>query len=251
MRNPTSQLNFLFFSTLVAILIWMMSPSVHAYIKEPTKNFPIPEYEAHYTVSWLGLYAGESVHRLRKQIDGQYHFEARTEPRLRFLPYHYVESSDFTWHSGKILPQNYFYNIQEGSRHKKGNVLFDWKNNKIINHHLDVPWETALPHGIQDKLTQTLCLRQALLSGDHTLNYMVAEDDKLKNYAFTVLGEEKLQTKLGTLDTVKVMHISRKGHRTTTWFAKKLDYLPVKMIQLRKGKQVASGEILSFTPRRS
>jgi hypothetical protein len=232
----------------MAILIWMMSPSVKGYVKNDIQTFPLSEYEAHYSVNWYGLYAGESIHRLVKQASGQYHYEARTEPKIRFLPYHYVESSDFTWQSGEILPQNYYYNIREGKRHKKGNVLFDWKSNKIRNPQTSTPWETAMPFGIQDKLTQTLSLRQALIQGKTNINYTVAEDDKLKNYTFIILGEERLTTKLGVLDTVKVEHISRKGHRTTMWFAKSLDYLPVKMTQQRKGKQVASGEILTFTP---
>jgi hypothetical protein len=232
----------------MAIFIWMMSPSVKGYIKEDLNSFPLPEYEAHYSVSWHGLYAGESVHQLKHLNNGLYHMEARTEPNMRFLPFHYVESSDFTWKQGQFQPQNYYYNIREGKRHKKGNVLFDWKSNKIVNREISTPWETDMPYGIQDKLTQTLCLRQALISGKHDFTYLVAEDDKLKNYSFEILGHERLQTKLGILETVKVEHISRKGHRTLMWFAKKFDYLPVKMIQFRKGKQVAAGEILSFTP---
>lgn len=239
----------MFFTTLVALLIWMMSPTVKGYVREDLKTFPLNEYEAHYTVNWLGLYAGESVHKLHRQKNGQYHFEARTEPNLQFLPYHYVESSDFAWQAGSILPQNYYYNIQEGTRHKKGHVLFDYKSNKIRSPQTKEHWETTLTQGIQDKLTQTLSLRQALLNGDTALNFVVAEQDKLKNYHFVILGEERLNTKIGILDTVKLEHVSRKGHRTTMWFAKKLDFLPVKMAQTRHGKQVAGGEILSFTPK--
>jgi len=236
----------------MAILIWMASPSVKGYVKDEITTFPLTAFEARYTVNWLGLYTGESVHKLQRSKNGDYHFETRTEPRLRFLPFHYVESSDFIWQAGKILPQNYYYNIQEGKRHKKGNVSFDWKNNTIKNAQIRTPWEATIPEGdIQDKLTQTLSLRQALIAGKSDLTYMVAEEDKLKNYSFTVLGEERLQTNIGTFETIKLEHVSRKGHRTVMWFAKKLDYLPVKMIQTRRGKQVAGGEILSFAPLKS
>lgn len=223
-----------------------MSTTVKAYVREDLNDFPLAEYEAHYTVNWLGIYSGESVHKLSRLKNGNYHFEARTEPNLRLLPYHSVESSDFAWQRGEILPQNYYYNIQEGPRHKKGNVAFDWQSLKVSNPHTPEHWETGITQGTQDKLTQTLCLRQALQSGSTALNFMVAEHDKLKNYNFVILGEERINTKIGALDTVKVEHISRKGHRTTMWFAKKLDYLPVKMAQSRRGKQVAGGEILSF-----
>ncbi|MBS0288551.1 MAG: DUF3108 domain-containing protein [Proteobacteria bacterium] len=248
MKNPISQLNFFFISSITVILIWMMSTSVKGYVRTDLNAFPLQEYEAHYAVTWLGVYAGKSVHKLHRQTNGHYHYEAKTEPHMRILPYHYVESSDFAWQNGQIVPQNYFYNIQEGAKRKKGNVSFDWKSNKIRNTHIKQPWEAALTLGTQDKLTQTLCLRQALLNKSPSLEFMVAEQDKLKNYTFIVLGNERLQTKLGLLDTIKVEHISRKGHRTTMWFAKKYEYLPVKMTQSRKGKQVANGEIVSFTP---
>ncbi len=230
-------------------MIWMVSASCKAYVKQDMNAFPLAEYQAQYNVSWLGIYSGKSTHSLKRQSNGQYHFEARTEPNVRILPYHSLESSDFTWKQGEIMPQNYYYNIQEGTRHKKGNVSFDWETHKIRNLNIPEKWETDLTQGMQDKLTQTLCLRQSLLNGSTSLQYMVAERDKLKNYTFVIIGEERLQTKLGTLDTVKIEHISRKGHRTTMWFAKKLDYLPVKMAQSRRGKQVASGEILSFSPK--
>lgn len=225
----------------------MMSPTVKGYSKDEINSFPLAEYEARYSVNWLGIYTGESVHRLSRVKNGQFHFEAKTEPNLRILPYHSVESTDFAWDGNEILPQNYYYNIHEGTRHKKGNVAFNWQSYKVHNPSTPEKWETTIAQGTQDKLTQTLCLRQALLKGDTSLNFMVAEHDKLKSYRFIILGEERLNTKIGTLDTIKVEHISRKGHRTTMWFAKKFDYLPVKMAQSRRGKQVAGGEILSFT----
>lgn len=240
----------LFFSGLLAILIWMSSPSVKASLTvgQSDTPFPFSEYEARYTINWHGLYAGASTHKLHKRENGQYHFETRTEPHLHFLPFHYVESSDFSWIDGKILPDNYYYNIQEGKRHKEGSVLFDRQTQKIKQNRVShQTLEAELIDGLQDKLTQTFSLRQALKNGDRSFTYPVAENDKIKEYTFKIVGEEKIQTKLGRLKVIKVEHLSRKGHRTVTWLAPQYDYLPVKMTQYRNGKQVAGGEILSFT----
>lgn len=240
----------MFFSTLIAILIWMASPSVKGFVNTEPQALPLPEYEARYTVNWHGLYAGESVHKLHRRPDGLYHFETRTAPKLGFLPYNYRESSDFSFQAGTIKPHNYYYNIQEGTKHKVGNVSFDWQKNTLNNQQLPEPWITDMPKDVQDKLTHTLSLRQALKSGLPIPTFTVAEEDKIKDYSFKIVGEERLKTKLGTLDTLKVEHISRRGNRTTLWLAKNLDYTPVKMIQHRQGKVVAGGEILSFTPLR-
>jgi hypothetical protein len=244
-----SQLNFIFFSTLVAILIWMSSPSARG--NDAVKDNPLVEYEARYTVNWRGLYAGESVHKLQRRADGQYHFETRTAPHMAFLPFKYRESSDFTYQAGKIKPQHYYYNIQEGKKRRVGNVSFNWEQNKLFNNELKERWEIAIPEDVQDKLTHTLSLRQALKTGQAIPTFIVAEEDKLKDYTFTILGTERMQTKLGIMDTIKVEHISKRGNLTTLWLAKSLDYAPVKMMQKRQGKVVAGGEILSFTPKTS
>ena len=236
------QLHALIVTSLFAVFIWAASPFAHA--------FPISPYEAKYSISFLGIPAGESVHALHERADGHYYFETRTTPNMQMLPYHYHESTDFSCEDGTVVPQNYYYNVKEGKRRKQGRVTFDWSNKTITNRGLKDPWQTELSTGIQDKLTQTLCLRYALKSGEKNLSYQVAEEDKIKQYDFKIMGEEFLKTKLGSLHTVKIEHISRKGVRTTLWLAKQYDFLPVKMIQSRKGKIVANGEILTFTPRR-
>lgn len=243
MKNSSSQLNFIFFSTLIAILIWMASPSV----KANAPQSPLASYSARYEISWHGIPTGESIHRLYQQKDGQYHFESQTQPKIRALPFYHFESSHFKWVDGKILPQKYTYHFREGKRRKSGKVTFNYATNKILNLALSEPWETDIPENVQDKITQGLSLRQALKAGNKNLTFTVAEEDKLKDYTFVILGEERLKTKLGLMDVIKVEHTSRKGAKTTFWLAKKLDYVPVKMTQLRKGKLVAGGQILSFT----
>lgn len=245
MKQPIPSMQFWLISTLIAVLIWLTSPSLQAFVRDTTlsRNFPIAEYEAHYDIKYFGIKVGESIHRLHRRKNGIYHFEARTNPVLEFLPYRYVESSDFSWENGKIIPQNYFYDIHEGKRIKKGNVTFDWVAKVVANTVSSKPWRKPITEDLQDKITQVLHLRYDLIQGNTELVYTVAEDDEIKPYAFRILGEEEITTALGTFTTIKVEHVHRKGHRTNTWFAKKLNYLPVKLNQIRKGRVVGHGEI--------
>jgi hypothetical protein len=242
LRNPISQLNFLFFSTLMAILIWMASPGVKA------ESFPFAAYEARYAILWHGVKAGESTHKLNHHKNGQYYFETRTDPNIPLVPYHHFESSTFSWENGAIKPQHYEFDIKEGKRHKVGNVFFNWKNRTVRNNRKPEPWHTTLQDGMQDKITQTFSLRSDLKKGINQLDYLVVESDKTKDYHFVILGSERLRTKLGLLDTIKLKHTSKKGYETLMWLAIKLDYLPVKMQQTRHNKVVASGSIISLTP---
>jgi len=244
-KHPILSVKFWLTSTLMGAFIGLASPSAQALVSKTTtnQNFPIAEYEAHYDIRYFGLKVGESIHRLHQRKDNMYHFEARTYPILKLLPYSYIESSDFTWQNGQILPQNYFYDIHEGKRVKKGNVSFDWVQKVVANKVSPNPWHKPLPENIQDKVTQVLRLRYDLMQGNTDLTYMVAEDDEIKPYAFRIIGEEEVTTALGTFTAIRVEHVHRKGHHTNTWFAKKLNYLPIKLNQIRKGRVVGTGEI--------
>jgi len=205
-------------------------------------------YHASYEISWYGIPAGISYHSLQHRHDNEYHFEVKTNPKFTMLPYRYTEKSDFIFNDGRFIPQNYYYNVQEGKRKKLGHVVFDWNTKTLSNQRLEEPWQAELPEHAQDKITQTLSIRQALLKGENHFHYTVVEEDKLKEYRFTQLGEEPIKTKLGMISATKVEHVSLKGVRTTLWLSKQFDYLPIKMTQERHGKLVASGDILSYSP---
>ena len=130
MKKATPSLQFFFVSSLMAILIWLASPmaKAHANIRPfaspyngqslAPETFPFRTYEARYKVSWRGINAGTSTHRLSQQKDGRYFFEANTVPSLAFLPYKALETTQFTWEAGKIKPLNYQYHIHEGKHQR-------------------------------------------------------------------------------------------------------------------------------------
>lgn len=203
-------------------------------------------YEARYTVKFHGVSMGEGIHRLTQRPDGTYHFESSTTPHLSFIPYKFMETSDFTWEKNQVKPIRYFYDYHEGKRSKRGFVRFDWLQQKVENTVGKNPWEADLKSGMQDKLSYTFMLRSDLYQGNYQLSYLVAEDDELKPYKFHILGTETLKTPLGQLKTIKIEHVHKKGHRTTFWLAKDLDYLLIKIQQERKGKQVGSADITQY-----
>lgn len=245
MKQPIAQLQLWLTGTLIATLIWLTSTGAKAYVQKKPKNpdLPMAEYEATYDIKFHGIKAGESTHRLHQREDGVYHFSTRTDPVLDFIPYHYYESTDFRYKDGKIIPQNYYYDLKEGRRHKKGNVAFDWVSKVVANKVSPNPWKKTATENLQDKLTQAINLRFDLIQGNTDLSYKVAEDDEIKPYSFRILGEEQVETPIGTFMAIKVEHVHRKGHRTNTWFAKNLNYFPIKINQIRKGRVVGQGEI--------
>ena len=208
----------------------------------------VDPYEARYAVTWHGMEVGESVHRLAPLEDGRWRLVSETEPYLGFLPYEYSESAIFEMDGKRVIPLTYEYDAQEGLKNKKGVLVFDYAQAIVKNSNADRPWQTPIQPNMFDKLTQTIAMRQDLIDGKDNLTYNVVENQKLRTYAFTMVGEETLETAIGSITVLKLEHeYKRRKRKTIFWVSPEHDFLLVKMSQYRKGKLVAGGEILKYS----
>lgn len=186
-------------------------------------------YEAEYSLSWRGVSVGKSKHILQSSDGQHFEMESRTYPFVRLLPYRYHEQSLFEKKAASILALTYTFDHQEGTKHKEGTLDLN-----------------TFPSGTQDKITYLFLLRADLLDHKKELHYKIADEDGgVIEYHFERMGEENLETPMGTLKTVVVQHQSRK-RTTTLWLAPELNYLPIKLKQMRKGAEIAGGELLYF-----
>ena len=202
------------------------------------------QYEAHYKVYVKGIHLGHSVHRLTRHRDGHYHYESLTQPRFEFIPYYFHETADFNWIKEKIVPKRFFYEYQEGKKHRRGFIRFDAEA-KLISHPIGHAWEIDMMSKALDKLSYTLALRHDLIQGEKILNYQVVDEKGLQSYQFNILGNETLNTALGQLDTLKVQYAHPK-YKTTFWLAKNLNFLLIKIQQERQGHIVAKATITEY-----
>ncbi len=243
------------FRTLLAAgLAWFLSMSAMAGIDtKPSDLLPFNPYSARYVVKWHGIKGGESLHRLVRRDDGIYAVESITEPYLKVLPFRYVEKTSFRYSDGKIIPRLYMYDMKEGRRVKNGNVFFDWQENLVFKKGNKDPWSQTITEelsSIQDKLTHAVKLRLDLMEDatPRTLTYTVAEDDEIKPYVFKIEGQEVLNTAIGRINALRVLHTTKKERFTLMWLSMDHDYLPIKVEHYREGSKVGSGEIKSYQP---
>lgn len=221
----------------------------HATLMQDTRHhdiFPFESYEARYKVTWRGVDAGVSIHRLSQMTGHRFYFETVTEPHLGFLPFHSFESTLFTWEKNEIKPYQFQYDIKEGKRRRSGHIQFDWLKQKIISLNPSDPFELELKAHYQDKLTHLFMVRQDLQKNKHLnqpITYTVATGDKTKTYTFESMGTETLDTQMGKLQTIKLKNTTHGDRVTTIWFAKEWRFLPVKFVHSRNGKIITSAEI--------
>ncbi len=152
---------------------------------------------------------------------------------------------------GVIRPLKYsFLQIRNNRTRRNVELIFNWDKKQVTNYHKhkNSKWVMAIPENTVDKLSYQLAMMLEL-SGhpDKTFRLNIADGGKIKEYDFTVEGEERVYTSLGSYKTVKVHHHRyNKEKNITLWCAPELGYLPVKIVQEEPGKPDFVSTLISY-----
>ena len=108
--------------------------------------------------------------------------------------------------------------------------VFDWSRGIIEN---SGRREGELPLEGQrfDPLSYQLALRCDIAQGIEQMEYPLVRGGKLRSYRFRRVGNESLDTPLGTLDTVVVERVHDEERSTRLWFATDLNHVLVRLEQ--------------------
>ena len=146
-----------------------------------------------------------------------------------------------------LRPSTYTYRQDDEAR-RSVDATFDWEAGELDWLRRDELESTSLDPPIVDRLSVTLLVMSALRRGEKRVQVHVFDNGRIKDVVFEDQGAETLDTSLGELDTRRVLRSNLDGSsRTTiTWFAPSLDYMPVKIEQLKRGDLVARLTLLSL-----
>lgn len=141
-----------------------------------------------------------------------------------------VERSELRYHEDRPQPLAYSY-VRTGHKDRTVAVRFDWEKGIAHNTLRGQTWSMPVPDGTLDKLAYVLALMHDLHAGSLNNAYTVADGGKIKTYQIDYLGEERLETPVGTFDTLKLRR-TRSGNterETIIWSAPVLGFLPVRL----------------------
>ena len=150
-----------------------------------------------------------------------------------------------------LRSESYSYR-QDNEKRRAVDAAFNWKSKTLAwTRRGESDTASLAEEPVLDRLSVSLAVMSALRKGETEVEFLVFDSGRLKNVIFTVSGEEQLETSLGTLDTLRVERNNAKGssRTTVTWFAPSLDYMPVKIEQLKRGGLVARLTLKSLTYR--
>lgn len=189
--------------------------------------FAMSPFQASYQFEYNGKNMGSATRTLTKTSGNnwKYIFAAKagviasaTETSNFSLNGSQIQSSDFS-RSSKILVHNNTMSIKFNPSAKTINTVKDKEKRSFA-------WKS----GVLDELNAELQIREDLKASGLKSSYLLADAKEIEARKFVKSGNEKIQTKYGTFDTVKVvMKHSKPGRETIFWLAPKLDYLPVKV----------------------
>lgn len=187
---------------------------------------------------------GESVHTLEIE-DGYYTLKASVQTTgLTSLvkSYRMVQTSGGEATQQTLKPDVFTEEITESSGKKSNRAEFDWANKKI---HFSNGGEALLPPQTQDILS-ILYQFPPMQKQVEVVSIHIGTGKKFEEYKFEIVFEEKLETAMGTLQTVhfRKLHAPNK-EGLEIWFAQEYRLLPVKMRYLEPSGKIAAEAIIT------
>ncbi len=200
------------------------NPATDQTIRRLLADFPVS-----YTVSHNGFHLGVAQRTLRRTGPDTLEFESVAKPTglaALFISDHVIEHSEITLIDHQLHPLRYSYRKTGGKHERHYNLQFDWQQKVITSSYRHTT--TALPCNVQDLLSFQLALMLDLQQGKHTFTYAIADKKQVREYHFQVSGGKQLDTAIGRIQTVRLIHANQDGEgRFVFWLAKQHNYLPV------------------------
>lgn len=230
----------------VLCLASLLSTSVIA--QPPAVDLPAPAtYEAEYQARAMGM-STEAYRRLEPGTDGQFSLSHGLSVSVLGANLITVEErSEFNWDSTGAIPLAYHYK-QSGVRRRDEHVVFGWDASEPAQstatmtrddreQSLAIGKATLDNLSFSAQLSADLMHKPELRAVDTVLSYQILDARRLETHEYRVLGEERINTPAGALDTIKLERIRDiESERTTLiWLSAAHQYTLARLSQTEGG----------------
>jgi len=159
------------------------------------------------------------------------------------------ERSLIRWNDGKPETLDYSFNQKAGWKNKQRSISVNAQNKTIVSQDKENTYALKYQPGILDRHAITIAIMQDLSQAKRgDLRYPVADRDELNTHVYRLVGNEKMDTPLGLLDSVKVQRIreNANGKTTTLWLASDRQFVPLRIEQKEGNGDVIEMRITSL-----
>ncbi len=176
------------------------------------------------------------INRDERRYDSRYYVSLSADLSFLFLKLGGYQNSIIDWQDDNqwFKPVSFdrrtsgFDNIKV-----KGTIADDSHSSQIIKDSQKIHFNQ--PDGqITELNSMFLQVRRGLLSGQDQFDFYMQTSTDVSHYYFEVKGHEKIKTKLGEFDTIRLEQTHVKGRSLSVWFAPQLDMQMVQFFYHRK-----------------
>ncbi|EIK93665.1 hypothetical protein PMM47T1_25428 [Pseudomonas sp. M47T1] len=198
----------------------------------PVHAAELKPFTASYTADWKQLpMSGTAERSLTKGANDTWTLSFKASMMIASL----TEESTLTLDKDTLMPKTYHFERGGLGKPKKTDLDFDWSQKMVTGTDRGDAVKVPLNRGMVDKSTYQLALQRDVAAGKKSMSYQVVDGSDVDTYDFRVLGTEKVATKAGQVDAIKVERVrdpTQNKRTTVLWFAKDWDYLLVRLQQV-------------------
>ncbi len=209
----------------------------------------IKPFEATYSILHKHKQVGEGTRKLEVMPDGTIKYSYHTDIDWLIFSDTRTETSYLTVKKNKVLPSHYVYEREGTGTDKEFEWEYDLAQNSAKNLITNVKMNVNYPENIQDKLSYHFQHRLNMIenpSQDHYVYPVIGTSGSIKSYVYQYDGEEELMLPYGLIKTIRLKReVIDKKRVTYAWFAPELNYLLVKLFQIKGGVEQFEAQLVS------
>jgi len=218
--------------------------------QEPINKKLIPAFVANYTVLHKADPVGTATRELSYQANGKIKYQYKTQVEWFIFSQTRSETSILTIENNQVIPQHYHYTREGTGKDKHAEWRYNAKENMAEDLIKNKKSTVNFSHNLQDKLSYHLQNRLDLIKDATKSDYIysvISTSGSIKDYAYQYDGEEELRLPYGLVKTIRFKReIKAKKRITYAWFAPKLNYLLVKLYQVKDGSEQFEAQLSSL-----
>lgn len=196
-----------------------------------------------FDATYVGRISGAKVEVVSslRQVPGNrtYIYKRSSTPRgfARMFRRHGVsECAEIDASADQLFPQLYDYLDGKGGG-KSSRIKFDWERKTAQSSYKGADVELELAGHPIDQLSEELWVRSLLGAGSEIPDLGIIQRNGLHAVTYEFIATEKVDVAVGNYETVHLRRRRGNSSRTTDyWYARELNWLPVKIQRRRKGK---------------
>ncbi len=201
----------------------------------------IKPFTATYSVLHKSKKVGNGIRKLTYLTDGTIQYSYETDISWLIFSDTRKETSTVKLKNNTVIPLHYEYTREGTGRDKHYVWEFDASNNTATDLKNDRTVKVDFSQPLQDTLSYHLQHRIKMIEHPEQRQFVypvIKTSGKIKNYVYQYDGEEELMLPYGLIKTIRLKReIIEKKRVTYAWFAPELNYLLVKLYQVKSGAE--------------